>query len=544
MHKRRFKAATTLYVGFFWLVTVLSAQEPTNRLHVGVPQDWSQRHIVFSRDALLQHPNLIYQEPRVLHKLVQRWTRDASDASDSPGRETARMPSANFSSHRDWSFNLPSRVAANMFPAKFSFDPAAPPDCTNDYVVFGLLNVGVTGSAANLVAFHNLYVDSMGTGSCSGTSPNVMFAYNVSTAGGAIHTSPVLSLDGTKIAFIESGAGTSVFHVLTWTAGQGTPNAAAAPTMTSLTFAAANNTTSSPWVDYHGDVAYVAADDARVHKITGVFKGTPMEVTTAPWPITVSPPHRLTSPVLDGNLLLVGSADGRLYQINTVTGALSSVAVGKLGRTNPGLRATPILDITNGRAFVVSSNDGSSGVLVQVNTATLAPLATAPIGVASANTGGTEVNLYEPALSDSYFTNPSTGQIRLCGTGNDPDISPWLYTFGFDASGILQSSPTSAIHLTSSTAARCTPVTEFFNQNLKGGTDFFFLGITADCTGVGTSGCVVARSTGAQPAMVDITGGPSGIVVDNFSTAPQASSIYFMAAKRSVAYKLTQNGLQ
>jgi hypothetical protein len=41
-----------------------------------------------------------------------------------------------------------------------------------------------------------------------------------------------------------------------------------------------------------------------------------------------------------------------------------------------------------------------------------------------------------------------------------------------------------------------------------------------------------------------VDGGPSGIVVDNYSTAGQASSIYLMGDKIEYAYKFTQNGLQ
>jgi hypothetical protein len=40
-----------------------------------------------------------------------------------------------------------------------------------------------------------------------------------------------------------------------------------------------------------------------------------------------------------------------------------------------------------------------------------------------------------------------------------------------------------------------------------------------------------------------IDGGPSGIIVDNYSTAAEASSIYFTAAAGDYAYKFTQNGL-
>jgi hypothetical protein len=107
--------------------------------------------------------------------------------------------------------------------------------------------------------------------------------------------------------------------------------------------------------------------------------------------------------------------------------------------------------------------------------------------------------------------------------------------------------PVSSAQLLPSITAECTGWTEFFNPNIgAGGTDFFFFGLTAECTGAGTSGCVQARNAdGSLLSFKNITGGPSGIVVDNFSTAAQASSIYFTGATApNAAYKLTQNGLQ
>src|ERR1700722_1238419 len=54
----------------------------------------------------------------------------------------------------DWGMSLLSggAFAAGQYPAKFSFDITATPDCTNDFVVY---NTGILGSssAANIVAF-------------------------------------------------------------------------------------------------------------------------------------------------------------------------------------------------------------------------------------------------------------------------------------------------------------------------------------------------------------------------------------------------------
>jgi hypothetical protein len=530
-------------VVFFALVPNMCAQEATAPKHTGVPQDWSQKHIVFSRDALAQHPNLIYREPRILPQAMQRWQAPNSDVFHAAEPLPA---SADNSGHRDWNVNLGGRIAPNMFPAKFSFDPAAPADCVNDYVVFGLT---VTGGPANLVAFNNLYAGASPPGLC-GAAPTVLFAYNITTvAGGRISTSPVLSEDGTKIAFVESvpGAPSAIFHVLTWTAGQGTIAAGATPaSMTSLTFSpTASSTRSSPWVDYIDDIAYLGADNGVVYKITGVFKGTPT-LASSPWPVTVSTNSRLTSPILDAGLgmLMVGSGDGSLYQIDTATGALASLVVGVNGGTTSAIVAAPIVDVTNGTTFVVSANDGTSAVLVQADTASMTQLSKVRIGLGSA--GGTALYLYEPAFTNNYFNDPSNGNIRLCGTGG-ADTTPWQYAFGF-IGRTMRTTISFRQQLLTSTAARCTEWTEFFNPNVNGGTDFFFFGLTQDCTATGAAGgCVWARSSNGATTtnkMATVTGGPSGIVVDNYSTARQASSIYLTAAGRNTAYKFTQNTLK
>src|SRR5208283_6027312 len=165
--------------------------------------------------------------------------------------------------------------------------------------------------------------------------------------GGKIATSPVVSELGDKIAFVESvpanaGLGItaqSIFHVLTW-ANVGTIGGAAAPgaSMVSVPLPGAkNDITSSPWIDYYSDTAYVGSATGVIYKITGVFRGTPTLVTTAPWPLTVIANNALTSPVLDSRLgmLMVGAANGVLYGINTTTGAIKSHTIGQ--GTNHGI---------------------------------------------------------------------------------------------------------------------------------------------------------------------------------------------------------------
>jgi len=562
--KHPYGAVAVWCVVFFALVPGMCAQEAAATRHTGVPQDWSQRHIVFSRDALALHPDLIYREPRILHQAMQRW--QVPNSGGSQGADPALAPADNSGPQRDWNVAaLGGRLNPDMFPAKFSFNPAGKPDCANDYVVFGLFTAS-TGTQANLVAFNNLYVGAGGY--CgAGPKPTVLFAYNITTvAGGKIVTSPVLSEDGAKIAFVESVPGAApqaIFHVVTWAANapgnRGAIGAAVVPvSMTSLTFSpsalspsAANDTTSSPWVDYRSDTAYVGADNGVVYKITGVFKGTPTLVGL-PWPVSVSPNFHLTPPVLDSVLgwLMVGSRNGKLYQINPALGTLVKTLPVGAGTTNHGILAAPIVDITNGTTFVVSSNNGTSAVLVEADTATLTLLSETSIGLGSAS--GTAVNLYEPAFDNNYYNTPSTGLVRLCGTG-PADVTPWQYAFGFTGR-TMNTTPATGFpqQLLTSTAARCTGWTEFFNPNIGAlpGTDFFFFGLSQDCTAAGAAGgCVEAISiNGATTTKTaTITGGPTGIVVDNYANPiiyPQASSIYFAAGGFNAAYKFTQNGLQ
>ena len=567
--RHTYSAVAALCAVFFAFAPSLYAQEAAAPRPTGVPQDWTQRHIVFSRDALAQHPELADREPRIRQEMMQRWQAPSwgSFQGIEPRVEPIATGAKRSGPQRDWNTPLgAARPSPHAFPVKYTFDPAATPSCTNDFVAFGMAIPGTTGGQANLVAFNNLYVNPTGTGFCTGTAPTVMFAYNVTPALlGKIVTSLILSEDGTKIGFVESGTGTSpisTFNVVTWHAGDGNSvGTSVAPgifpavgTMSSVTFSStSNSTTSSPWVDYDSDTAYVGTDDGHVYQITGVFHGTPT-VSGGKWPILLATNNHLSPPVLDGNLglLMVGAQNGNLYQIEVATGTVvGALAIGS-GNTTSGIIAPPVVDITNGTTFVVSANGNGSGgaVLAEIDTATFIPLTIANIGLGSSL--GTPLHLYEPAFSNDYYNNPMAGNIRLCGTGSG-DTSPWQYAFGFSGR-ILDPSSSFSHQLLSSTAARCTGWTEFFNPNIGSiiGTDFFFFGLTQDCTGAGTANGCVAEITNAitTPVTATVSGGPSGIVVDNFAKTsgigsfPGTSSIYFSAVGVSTAYKFTQSGLQ
>ena len=70
---------------------------------------------------------------------------------------------------------------------------------------------------SSIVAFDHLYATQGGNclgDSLNGTGPQVKWAYN--TGAGNVLTSPVLSLDGSKMAFVENSAGGATLRILKW----------------------------------------------------------------------------------------------------------------------------------------------------------------------------------------------------------------------------------------------------------------------------------------------------------------------------------------
>ena len=562
IHERRRSSSGSTIVRIAFvaiLISGLSAQVGEVRRRVGLPEDWTHHHIKFSAAALRQHPEMAAHEPRAAFQLYR-------EARAAMARSWSSHRSVSTAEHRDWSVLFGGgRISFGQFPAKWTdnpFSPVTAANCATDFVVFGL-NVAGSATQANLIGLKSLYSSPTTPSPLCGTSPTFLFAYNISTIpNGRIVTSPVLSLDGTKVAFIEtstvSGTRQTVMHVVnipTSNLGPGFPQGSSAanpavPTgMTSLTLTAINSDSrSSPWVEYATDTMYVAADDGRLYKIHPVFTGTPA-LAGSPWPLLIHALSQLTSPVIDdvsGNAFM-GALNGRMYVVNVNTpAAVTAIPIGAPGAFNAGVRDSPIIDSTAGTVLATSSNDATlnSAVVAQVDTTSLLELNRVSIGQGSR--GGTAVNLYGGDFDNAYFTSPLSGHMIVCGTGA-ADTIPTTYSLSFDIVGHLTgvSSPLTA--LSSSATARCGPITEFFNSNIGGaGTDFFFLGVTNNCLlGTIPGGCVMSLgATGSPNATSPSPGGTSGIIPDNNSTATEASSIYFTSqGAPNTAYKVTQQGL-
>jgi len=566
MHRRRWTSFAGKFVRIFFvgvLISGLSAEVSEIKWRVGVPQDWTGHHMKFSRTALRQRPEVASREPRAAFQLYREARAAQMRVAPTPPRASLVSAAVN----GDWTVALGAgHVQFGQYPAKWTDNPFAPvtlANCTSDYVVFGLNVVG-SATQANLIALNHLYSDPIASALC-GTSPTFLFSYNVSTsAGGVVQTSPVISLDGKKIAFIESdptgGASRTILHVLNVPTSQqgGNPSGVGSPVVPgpgAMTTLIISNTTtdtrSSPWVDYISDTLYVGSNNGRVYKVTGVFKGTPT-LAGAPWPKLIAANQRLTSPVFDDvtNKLFVGANDARVYSVSAddFSTALTVLQVGTTTALNPGILDAPIVDSTAGTLLAISSNDSTilnSAVVVQANTSSLTEIKRLSLGLGS--TGGTAVDLYAGDFDNNYFTDPATGHLLLCGTAPATRI-PTLYNVSFNASAQMTSIAQSSA-VSSNLAARCGPITEFYNANIGGGTDFFFFGVTRNCS-VGTgvaNGCVMSqRTAGGVTTMIAAPArtGTSGIIPDNDSTQPNASSIYFSnEGAAALSFKLTQQGL-
>ncbi len=547
---------------YFFCVALSSAQDSPPQHLV---QDWSSRHVVFSGLTPETMDDAVAADPRAWLSWLShaRYNFQSAVESDSdPNLDSAKRRRHKKTLRRDWQMNLGgSSVGPRTFPAKFSFNINAPPDCTNDYVVFGTtvpVSIGLLGGSPSLIGFNNLYTGPGPTGICPtptapASQPSVLFAYNTATVPSGIsfaNLSPVLSLDGTKIAFMEnnSGAGSNytAFHVLTWKAGEGTLSSAALPgncaagnsCMTTLVLSTTTgNNTSSPFVDYAHDTAYVA-DGAHLHKITPVFGGTPKDTVGGGWPVALS---FADSPVYDSvsGRVFVVTGSNSLVVINAATGATISTTA--LSAFTP---AGPIVDSANQTVFIFFTALPSFALTVdQFDTSgTL-------LSHLAAGTVGGNVSIFTGTFDHNYFSNPSTGRLYFAGAINGIGS---LYGVGFTGK-VMNTTFSGPLALsTSATTSVPTPLTSIYNPTLAGSPDRLFVGLDSNCTSGSSAGCMenLNISSGFPSAVLNRLTLPavvssldmSGIIIDNVSALAQASSIYFDGAGSAI--KLTQSALQ
>jgi len=548
--------------------SIASAQVPTPPHLV---HDWSTRHVVFTGLAPENIARFAKADPRAWHSWVNHARHRFEPQPDPEPSHIHRRHRHHGPLATDWQMPIGIAVGPHGYPAKFSFDVNAAPDCVNDYVVFPTANSDVPGASgsgvrASLVAFNNLYAGPGPSGICPtplapSTQPSVLFAYNTSTTTlGRATRSPALSLDGKKIAFVESNDGFAsnytAFHVLTWKAGEGGVwNSAAVAGDCSvgnscLTTLVLNNTHSdsgsSPFLDYAHDTAYVGDDGGRLHKITPVFGGTPAEVMGSGWPVQLaSAPDLVHSPVYDSvsGRVFITDNGGTLYVVDAASGTIArTVPLG--GIFSP---SDPIVDSTNQTVFVFGPDTSLNLTVTQFDISGT-ELRTLTPGQLSG-----DANVYTGTFDNNYFTNPSSGSLYFAGAFHG--IAS-LFSVGFTGRTMNSSFSGPLALSTSSSTSAPTPLTEIFNPGFSSAPDRLFLGIDANCASGGTDGCIESFdiSNGFPSQILNshplLTGGTSqsvsGIIIDNVSVLAQASSIYLEATPNASnsAIKLTQSALQ
>lgn len=446
---------------------------------------------------------------------------------------------------------------------------------------------GASGTAtANLVALNNLY-------SICGSAPSTYFAYGTSTmSGGATTSSVALSMDGTKLAFVESSSSGSALHILKWKAGSGTVTAPATPitatssanwascTSCEVVLAMGRNTSSNsaPFVDYYDDVIYVGDDNGVLYKFSGVFLGSWPSKT---WTETVNSgiaatrtqaaiPAQLTGPVFDsvtGNVFVADSL-GCVSYVSTSPVAVYSCKIRTSGTStsagNP-IPDPPIVDSGSERVMVFVGDNGSgSAEVIQTDIALNNP-ATLQVGAAGSQ-------MHSGDFDNNYYSGSTAqGYLYYCGKQLTQDL-PTIRRLTFDAAGNFTGSDPDYLQVGSTLDSECSPLTEVYNN----GMDMMFFGVTAggsgaNCTTMGGSqftdtnpsaGCLMSINVtnGVFPTAIAASlgepGGTSGIVIDNVVSANSASGsgVYFTpltvgtangacTGDQGCAVKATQNGL-
>ncbi len=528
------------FVGLVALGFVLTGEAAKPARHgIALPTDWTHSHLIFSQPGTVEQAMRLQQDLRFEQQMYRRGQplRLPAARAENTGAGLPQPPSPiRLSGSKglwDESLGAGATVGAINFPAKFSFNSAVA-NCasatTPDFVVY---STGLTGSGtqASLIAYDNLY-----TG-CAAPVPRVYWAYNT---GGQILTSPVLSLDGTQLAFVQSAGGIGSLVLLKWAAsttetvgGPGVPTSVpaasyatcVAPCMTSIVLQGGgftnNDTTSSVFYDYTGDTIWVGDNRNWLHRFNPVFAAgsTPAEVGS-PWPVQLNPGDAtaLASPVYDhgSKNVFVGDAGGYFYSISAATGAVTKSSQLDHGT---GIVAGPLVDSTAEVAYVFSSNDGSTacaggpcaGVYrFAAGFAAGSAGTEATVGASAA----TPEPLYEGSLDSAYENSANAaGNLYICGhTGADPTLYQVQITSGA-VLGIVTPGP-----VLTTAATACSPVTDVLNPNATGGsTEFIFAsvqtkGTSTPCAG---GGCIMNfKDTPWQPSTAYTLG--QEIVDSNF----------------------------
>lgn len=407
-------------------------------------------------------------------------------------------------------------------------------------LTFGTVTAGANGTQqANIVGFNELYSGTTGVPLCKGlTNPEFIFSY--ASGVGPIATSPALSMDGTKIAYVENDPNIgAILHVLTFASGSteygsacaSSNNGTTAPTCATaavvpgvtagstandfmLPLGAAGNAPSttgidsysSVFVNYSDDTAYVGDNGGFLYSISGIFLGQPAH-SGGNFPVTVNAGFDLSSPVVDiagtGDII-VGDSDGDLHNYTstgTAAGAALLVGAGTANTTGGGVRDSPIVDSTNSVGYAVRACNGTNSVLMQFGftTTTLTSLRSETLDAEGCSG---PAPMYSPTPTNSYYDGGiNSGALDVCYAHSSYMA---LNQYQFTA-GTMNATAQFAANqfLAHGGAFECSPLAEFYSSDVG----YAVTGVTQ----VGTTVTVTtATNLFVNGQVVTITGVTSG----------------------------------
>ena len=567
------------------LVVIREAKAGDEPVHLVT--DWSHRHMVFSKPTSLMKRFELSSN----HRYVQQWLR--RNAERRGDREEWRWRRAREKPDEikgDWSMDMGAgaTVGAGNYPAKYSFD-ATTENCATDFVVYNT-SLGGSSSQASIVAFSNLYKTT-----CAGNNPLTYWAYN--TGSGSVTTSPVLSFDGTQVAFMQNTAGASNLVVLRWKASNGTLTApvtpgvgpclpAAAPCQSTVALSNATvasnlnasptftcsgvDSHSSPFYDYGQDTIYVGDDSGCLHKITGVFLGTPTEVVSVSlpnvWPAALTGGFGyLNSPVAVNSVSQVFStgSDGEIYAVDMTIGGVYPAGANAIDPklSAPGFDDAPLVDVTTGEMYLfarASSPFVGGGtfpgtpnvpsvfeIAIPANPAAIHAATYVQAIVSDAGAAIPASAFYTGTFDDPFYSGgTNSGDLYVCSTHNTGTTTVnaiWAITVN---TGVIDITHIALGPSLTTANVGCSPIIEFNNPNTTN--DRIFLSVTASAiTGdaqikcPAASGCLIAFdvdaaliTTSSTSATATEAGGTSGVIIDNSATpgtgeTPGADQVYF-----------------
>ncbi len=485
----------------------------------GIPYDWTHHHVLFSDPGTEQeaisagrheHWQKVVNDPRyVMHQLRKnlpvrgpaavdaayrtKWITEVEGGDgarsefrfrghfprDNNFRGTGSNPSADIK--RDWSMALGGPgLAAGHYPAKYSFSTTTA-SCS-DYVVYPTGAAGST-TQATIVAFTNVYVG----GGCGSTNPTVNWSYNTPPGGvvansATANTSPVLSIDGKQIAYVETYGGNGYLVLLTMASSGGTVASpktityvittnyrgcvgvsGGAPCYTTIPLGAAD-TNSAPYYVYGStDTIFVGDNTGKLHEVTGAFNGTPAIDPNSSWPVAASTATTpaLTSPVVDSGasgLIFVADATGYLHSVPLTGGTANVQTSDRMECGTAGIVDPPIVDSTTEYvyAFMGYGCDGTNNTYINRFPTGTSIGASYGTPLSFGNGGGSNpiASVMRAGTFDYQYTygTGTSGNLYTCENGRMYQIA--MSTF---STATTFNTPVGTV----GTAAACSPVTEF-----------------------------------------------------------------------------------